>query len=150
MGLDFAIEFHPKIGKAPANVTGKWLMRKIRNLVEKKQSKIDGDIVITYDEYVDHQLGREFSKLTFPTVMPSWDNSSRRKTNAFILHNSTPEKYGYWLQSVIQKYPWKKDSENFLFINAWNEWAEGNHLEPCQKWGKLYLEETKKALQKLQ
>ena len=82
--------------------------------------------------------------------MPSWDNSSRRKTNAFILHNSTPEKYGYWLQSVIQKYPWKKDSENFLFINAWNEWAEGNHLEPCQKWGKLYLEETKKALQKLQ
>jgi hypothetical protein len=35
--------------------------------------------------------------------------------------------------------------ENFVFINAWNEWAEGNHLEPCQKWGKDYLEVTKEV-----
>ena len=36
--------------------------------------------------------------------------------------------------------------DRFLFINAWNEWAEGNHLEPCQKWGKGYLEATKEIL----
>ena len=37
-------------------------------------------------------------------------------------------------------------AETFLFINAWNEWAEGNHLKPCQKWGTQYLEMTKEIL----
>lgn len=36
--------------------------------------------------------------------------------------------------------------ENFIFINAWNEWAQGNHHEPCEKWGNKYLEETKRIL----
>ena len=38
--------------------------------------------------------------------------------------------------------------ENFIFINAWNEWAEGNHLEPCQKWGLSYLEALKRVIDK--
>ena len=41
--------------------------------------------------------------------------------------------------------PYAKD-ENFIFINAWNEWAEGNHLEPCVKWGSQYLDATKMVL----
>jgi hypothetical protein len=75
-----------------------------------------------------------------------WDNSARRKINPFILHGSTPEKYGKWLARIRDEYPWQNSDANFLFINAWNEWAEGNHLEPCQKWGREYLEETAKIL----
>ena len=74
-----------------------------------------------------------------------WDNSARRK-DPFILHDSTPEKYKSWLSHIKENYPWNTVPENFLFINAWNEWAEGNHLEPCQKWGTAYLEATKDAL----
>ena len=75
-----------------------------------------------------------------------WDNSARRKENPFILHDSTPEKYRKWLSFIKENYPWNTVPENFLFINAWNEWAEGNHLEPCQKWGTEYLEITKESL----
>lgn len=50
------------------------------------------------------------------------------------------------LRDVIQTFIPYSDEDNIIFINAWNEWAEGNHLEPDQKWGRGYLEETKKAI----
>jgi hypothetical protein len=79
----------------------------------------------------------------YPCVTPGWDNSSRRKKGYMILKNSTPILFKHWLQSVVNTFkPYSKE-ENFVFINAWNEWAEGNHLEPCLKWGTQYLEVVK-------
>ena len=49
------------------------------------------------------------------------------------------------LQAILKKFKPFSPEENFIFINAWNEWAEGNHLEPCKKWGLQYLEATKAA-----
>ena len=73
-----------------------------------------------------------------------WDNSSRRvNQKATILTGSTPQLFGQWYKQKTEKFvPYSKE-ENFIFINAWNEWAEGNHLEPDQKWGKQYLEALK-------
>lgn len=82
----------------------------------------------------------------YPCVTPSWDNSPRRKGWFFSLRNSTPQLYGKWLAHVLNKFVPYNEDENFVFINAWNEWAEGNHLEPDQKWGRGYLEETKKQI----
>jgi lipopolysaccharide biosynthesis protein len=82
-------------------------------------------------------------------VTPSWDNSARRK-NASIFVGSTPEKYENWLRQVVEKVSRRHaGDENIVFINAWNEWAEGNHLEPDLKWGRAYLEATRKGLQGL-
>lgn len=85
-----------------------------------------------------------------PCVCPGWDNSPRKKRDANILIDSTPELYGSWLSEVVSRMKPSKGSEisadSFVFINAWNEWAEGNHLEPCQRWGRKYLEATRKAL----
>jgi hypothetical protein len=60
-----------------------------------------------------------------------------------------PEIYGAWIkQAVRQSLEWYQDAdERIVFINAWNEWAEGNHLEPDQRWGHRYLEETRKAVE---
>jgi hypothetical protein len=82
----------------------------------------------------------------FPCVTPSWDNSSRRKTFATILKDSHPDIYEDWLKTVIEKFSPPSPEENLVFINAWNEWAEGNHLEPCPKWGRAYLEATRRAI----
>lgn len=81
-------------------------------------------------------------------VSPGFDNSPRRPTNATILLNSTPESYEDWLRNAIH---WTRDNHTgdmqIVFVNAWNEWAEGNHLEPDEKYGRAYLQATLRAIQ---
>ena len=59
------------------------------------------------------------------------------------MHGSTPELDGRWLRETVERFVPPGPDENLVFINAWNEWAEGNHLEPCQQWGRAYLEATR-------
>jgi len=85
----------------------------------------------------------------FKTVFPSWDNSARKAYNgASVFINETPELYKKWLNDCIC---WTKTNldkeEQFVFINAWNEWAEGAYLEPDRKYGYAYLQATKEALE---
>jgi len=81
---------------------------------------------------------------------PSWDNSARRGENAVILVDSDPAAYEAWLREIVQQakqsYRGAGLDRPMVFINAWNEWAEGNHLEPCQQWGLAYLEATRRSL----
>jgi lipopolysaccharide biosynthesis protein len=103
--------------------------------------------VWNYQEYVDYVVRQPFPGYNwFPGITPNWDNSARRKNGYFIFDKSTPESYKTWLEHIVKNYKPKSAEENFLFINAWNEWAEGNHLEPCMKWGRKYLEATKEVL----
>lgn len=80
-------------------------------------------------------------------VLPSWDNTARRQNTPTILHGSTPELFKQWL-SYVRSYTrvnMSGRSDNFIFINAWNEWGEGCHLEPDQKYGLQYLEAVKSS-----
>ena len=84
----------------------------------------------------------------YKSVTPGWDNTPRKKKKGIVAVGSSPEVYFYWLKEIVDNFqPFSKE-ENFIFINAMNEWAEGNHLEPCRKYGRQYLEATKKALGK--
>lgn len=84
----------------------------------------------------------------FHCVTPMWDNAARRKTGARILVNSTPERYQAWLRKMVERTRKELNGEEqIVFINAWNEWAEGCHLEPDLKWGRRYLEATRAALE---
>jgi len=105
--------------------------------------------VIEYDALVSGMLARpESTEVRFKCVTPSWDNTARRKDSAYIFHGSTPEKYGAWLRKAIERTTRKhQGDEKLVFINAWNEWAEGNHLEPDLKWGNAYLAATRTALE---
>lgn len=85
--------------------------------------------------------------LRFPCVVPSWDNTARRASGAGIVHGATPALYEHWLREIVQRLQHKPEQQRLVFINAWNEWAEGNHLEPDQRWGHAYLEATRRALQ---
>jgi lipopolysaccharide biosynthesis protein len=81
----------------------------------------------------------------FDCVTPMWDNSARRKRGAFMLKDSTPADYEAWLRESVKRAQSDADGHRWVFINAWNEWGEGCHLEPCQKWGLAYLEATRRV-----
>lgn len=139
-GFDFAFEFQPNFKRVPVNAINTFI-RKIKFKLGIKNRNI-----FDYEKYSKLQMNQPFKPNVYPGITPMWDNSARKK-RSFILHNSTPKKYGKWLKHINDSYPWDSVPENFLFINAWNEWAEGNHLEPCQKWGLDYLKATKKNLE---
>jgi len=83
----------------------------------------------------------------FRTVMPRWDNTPRRQNDPVIFENATPGAYQAWLEAIIeQTHHQNYGDERLLFINAWNEWAEGNYLEPDLRYGHAYLEATQYAL----
>jgi hypothetical protein len=103
--------------------------------------------VYDYASVVERMLQKEIRGYTrFPCVMPSWDNAARRRSGASILHGSTPQLYQKWLTRVLRTSEHSKGAGGIVFLNAWNEWAEANHLEPCQRWGRAYLEATRAAL----
>jgi hypothetical protein len=82
----------------------------------------------------------------FPSVMVGWDNTARRARGATIYQGATPAHYEQWLQATADAQADVRPEENYLFILAWNEWAEGNHLEPDQRYGRAFLEATRSVL----
>jgi lipopolysaccharide biosynthesis protein len=86
----------------------------------------------------------------FKTVFPGWDNEPRRPGRGLIYAFSTPDDYQQWLTEACRYAASDKAlDKRIVFINAWNEWAEGAHLEPDRKYGYAYLDATSKALQAL-
>lgn len=159
-GFDAAIDFEPfgiRREDGLAKVNNIFNKKRI-SLFKKVSNRIIGrkNYIKIPNEYNLHEYSSMFQNLKslnkinfklFPSIVPGWDNSPRRKFNPrLILHESTPKKYGEWLKKVIDDFTPYSTEENFIFINAWNEWAEGNHLEPCLKWGRSYLEETQNIL----
>ncbi len=79
-------------------------------------------------------------------VMVGWDNTPRRGKRGIIFANSTPKSYYDWLSALVHDSRTRDGASELIFINAWNEWAEGAHLEPDLKHGHAFLEATKQAL----
>lgn len=101
-------------------------------------------VVVPYEEAWKNfaAVSAEYGE-AYATVVPQWDNSARRKYQPVILDHSLPEEYEKWLVYEIDRA--RVEHRQMVFINAWNEWAEGNHLEPDQKFGHAYLNATKNA-----
>lgn len=151
INFDGAVEFQPNWQHLPSLERPLW--RRLRKrLLASFESKDPHYLnkIRDYSALAEEMMNRPDPKYkVFPGITPGWDNSARRKSSANIFHNSTPEIYGRWLQFVIKKSIERfEEGQQLVFINAWNEWAEGNHLEPDIKWGHDYLKATHQALTK--
>lgn len=74
-----------------------------------------------------------------PMIIPNWDHSPRSDYRAFIIHGSTPELFSEHVEQVLQVEYQKPTKDRIVFLKSWNEWGEGNYMEPDEKWGKGYI-----------
>ena len=82
----------------------------------------------------------------YPTLMPNWDRTPRSGKKARIYTNSTPEVFGEQIDQVLDLIKDKKPEHKIVFLMSWNEWAEGNYIEPDMKYGHGYLNVLKNRL----
>jgi hypothetical protein len=107
--------------------------------------------VVDYDLLARHMLENGTTDYqVFPGVCPDWDNNARKPGRGYALHGSTPAKYGLWLKAaIVQAMATSCRDERIVFINAWNEWAEGAYLEPDQHHGCAFLAETRRVMDEI-
>jgi lipopolysaccharide biosynthesis protein len=101
-----------------------------------------------YDKVWKHAIKiREHTRLTtYPGAFVDWDNTARYKKRATIFKGASPERFEYWFTQLVKSMPKRNLPENLIFINAWNEWAEGAYMEPDETHGFRYLEAVKNTL----
>ncbi|MCI8466524.1 MAG: glycosyl transferase [Lachnospiraceae bacterium] len=99
---------------------------------------------IQYDTINRTMLKTPHEKNQFRTVFIDYDDSPRRSFRAVVTRGATPKKFGKYLKNTVQKS--LEEGNNYIFINAWNEWGEGNYLEPDTRYGYLYLAEVKACM----
>ncbi len=138
IGFDAALEFAPDWTEMGTRID-------MTGILDEETKSLQ---IYDYRTLVKNMLAREKeSYKLFRSVTPSWDNTARREKNATVFVNSSPELYKEWLaKTIMASSKVFNGDENIVFVNAWNEWAEGNHLEPDIKYGNKFLEATAEAL----
>lgn len=138
-GFDASVQFAPFYALVPRTGLARVSKSVERHLgIATRASRFH---VLEYSAVADAHLAVDPVAYTrFPCVSPGFDNSPRRpERDATIITGSTPERYASWLRRAIGGFDPPSPDENLVFVNAWNEWAEGNHLEPDRRWGRAYL-----------
>jgi hypothetical protein len=103
--------------------------------------------IMKYRDYIE--LALPVSKLAcdaYPCVVPNWDTTPRCALNGMVLEDSTPELFEKHLSSAINQVIDKTVERRLVFIKSWNEWGEGNYLEPDLTFGRGYLEACGRAV----
>ncbi len=106
--------------------------------------------VFAYDheQIVDRLINPpESDFLDFPCIGPNWDNSPRIGTRGIVLQNSRPELFRRNVRTALEHVHGLEDEKRLIFIKSWNEWAEGNYLEPDARYGRGYLEVLRDELE---
>jgi lipopolysaccharide biosynthesis protein len=144
LGFDGALDFEPKLGVLPGFMDDRRavvkLLRNLRCGVASARLKV----------YADRQARRAMRDRrpdypAYPCIFVGWDNTPRRGADAIIIVDSSPDTFEARLAEIVGSVEDKPYDDRLVLINAWNEWAEGNHLEPDAKYGHGYLDAIKRV-----
>lgn len=103
--------------------------------------------MLSYPDFVDREMPRQVAEYeAYPCLVHAWDNTPRAGANGVVLHGNTPTLFRRLLDGAVRVLQDKPPDRRLLFLKAWNEWAEGNHLEPDLAHGDAWLREIAAAL----
>jgi hypothetical protein len=127
------------------------LVNKAERLVwgARKRLSLGGPRVIQYSEAIEHLVPdlSQFNFDAYPTVFPNWDHTPRMGRKGLVLENSTPALFETHLRHAVDALGNRDAEHKIVFLKSWNEWAEGNYVEPDAQWGRAYLDALKKVIQ---
>jgi lipopolysaccharide biosynthesis protein len=126
-GFDANLDFEPQLGVLPGALD--------------EGLKIY-DYTLARRRMTERERGYEYH----PCVFVSWDNTPRRGDEGIVFMNATPEAFETGLRDAVTLVQHQPRERRLVFVNAWNEWAEGNHLEPDERYGLGYLEAVARAV----
>jgi hypothetical protein len=78
--------------------------------------------------------------MNYPCLIPNWDNTPRSGQNGLVFRGATPDLFAKQAREALDRIQGRSAEESFVFIKSWNEWAEGNHLEPDLRFGLRFLD----------
>jgi hypothetical protein len=155
LGLPSQIKKILEAGFNGVNTNGQWdaeskVKGKYIKLLQHKILKHVGGLklnVYKYDQIIKH-LFTPYDKETniYPTILPQWDRSPRSGRRAVIYTGSNPNLFERHLKEAFNLIKEKDDQHKILFLKSWNEWAEGNYIEPDIIHGHGYLNALKNLL----
>lgn len=145
MGFDAVNSY----GKSRAEMlhAGK-ISRSVRYILQKKMPFMPS-LKYNYPEVIRHFFAPEDTwENVYPTILPQWDRTPRAGKSEGIYVNATPENFKQHLLHAIEVVKDKKEEHRLLFMKSWNEWGEGNYVEPDEKYGQGFLNVIRQALEK--
>lgn len=133
------------------NRIGIWGLKQNRSLLQKvKRASLTRllrmPIIDDYQEITDNMFNEiDEMENVYPTILPNWDHTPRSGRNGIVFKNSTPENFKRQCAKILDKR--KNINNNIIFLKSWNEWGEGNYMEPDLKYGHAYLNALREALE---
>jgi len=165
VGMHMPTDWDPKISGYDAMVQN-WLSRdKFKKFTLKQRIErkfFNGQIIsmnhliekspniVSYIDYINNYPEFELKNDEYPMVYVDWDNTPRAGKDGWLFDGSTPDLFGKLCTKAFEQTSNKNENEKIVIIKSWNEWAEGNYLEPDQKHGLAFLKAYKKSLNQFQ
>ena len=145
LGFDHTLDFRPQLGALPRAFEERpsmgALYRNMRLGIISRRLK-----VYRYEEGIARMEARAPRHPVIPSVFAGWDNTPRRGDKAIVMLGCTPDRFERYLDAAVERAVALDNGGKLVFVNAWNEWAEGNCLEPNQRYGLGYLAAIRKVL----
>ena len=150
-GFDASVEYGPELHslKDPT-LLDKVAHRLLRTDLDKVRKRRGIPRVFSYAAYVERYPQHEPPPHEYPMIYPGWDNTPRSGADGWLFENATPELFRQLCGKAFAATANKPAGEKLVILKSWNEWAEGNYLEPDREFGHAYLEAYCSALKEFE